>query len=68
MLCESTNVERPGFTMSEMKIAETFDNVMQDAKGRVIVAMFASNIHRMQMVIDVALRFSGRRMSLSDAA
>ena len=61
MLCESTNVERSGFTMSEMKIADTFDNVMQDAKGRVIVAMFASNIHRMQMVIDVALRY-GRRV------
>ncbi len=61
MLCESTNVERPGFTMSEMKISETFDDVFRDAKGRVIVAMFASNIHRMQMVVDVGLRY-GRRI------
>lgn len=61
MLCESTNVERPGHTMSELKIGATFDTMFRDAKGRVIVAMFASNIHRMQMVIDNALRY-GRRV------
>ena len=61
MLCESTNVERPGHTMSEMKIGTTFENMFRDAKGRVIVAMFASNIHRMQMVIDNAIRY-GRRV------
>ena len=61
MLCESTNVERPGHTMSEMKIGTTFEKMFRDAKGRVIVAMFASNIHRMQMVIDSALRY-GRRV------
>ena len=61
LLCESTNVERPGQTMSEMKIGPTFENLFRDAKGRVIVAMFASNIHRMQMVIDNAIRY-GRRV------
>ena len=61
MLCESTNVERPGFTMSELKVGATFDKMFQEAKGRVIVAMFASNIHRMQMVIDNAMRY-GRRV------
>ena len=61
MLCESTNVERPGYTMSEMKIGSTFENMFSQAKGRVIVAMFASNIHRMQMVVDSAIRF-GRRV------
>ncbi len=61
LLCESTNVERPGYTMSEMKIGETFDRMFAQAGGRVIVAMFASNIHRMQMVIDNALRY-GRRV------
>ena len=61
MLCESTNVERSGYTMSEMKIGSTFENMFTQAKGRVIVAMFASNIHRMQMVIDNAIRF-GRRV------
>ena len=61
LLCESTNVERPGHTISERKIGTTFDNQFRDAKGRVIVAMFASNIHRMQMVIDSAISH-GRRV------
>ena len=61
MLCESTNVERPGHTMSERKIGQTFETMFRDAKGRVIVAMFASNIHRMRMVIDNAIRY-GRRV------
>ena len=61
MLCESTNVERPGQTMSEKKIGETFEKMFRDATGRVIVAMFASNIHRMQMVIDNAVAY-GRKV------
>lgn len=61
LLCESTNVERSGFTMSELKVGETFDAMFREAKGRVIVAMFASNIHRMQMVIDNGIRY-GRRV------
>lgn len=61
LLCESTNVERSGFTMSELKVGQTFDNMFREAKGRVIVAMFASNIHRMQMVIDNGIRY-GRRV------
>ena len=61
MLCESTNVERPGQTMSERKIGETFAKMFKDAVGRVIVAMFASNIHRMQMVIDNAVAY-GRKV------
>ena len=50
MLAESTNVERPGYTMSEKKIGETFHNLFKDAKGRIIIAMFASNLHRIQQV------------------
>ena len=61
MLCESTNVERPGQTMSEKKIGDTFEKLFRDAQGRVIVAMFASNIHRMQMVIDSAIAY-GRKV------
>ena len=61
MLCESTNVERPGQTMSERAIGRTFEKMFRDAKGRVIVAMFASNIHRMQMVIDNAIAY-GRKI------
>ena len=61
LLCESTNVERQGYTMSELKIGETFSRMFAQAEGRVIVAMFASNIHRMQMIIDNAIRY-GRRI------
>ena len=61
LLCESTNVERNGYTMSELKVGETFDKMFARAEGRVIVAMFASNIHRMQMIVDNAIRY-GRRV------
>ena len=61
LLCESTNVERPGHTISEYKVGQTFDKLFREAEGRVIVAMFASNIHRMQMVIDNAVSY-GRRV------
>lgn len=61
LMCESTNVERSGHTMSELKVGQTFEKCFEQAEGRVIVAMFASNIHRMQMVIDNGIRF-GRRV------
>lgn len=61
LLCESTNIERPGYTMSERKIGETFVNQFRNAQGRVIVAMFASNINRLQQVIDSGIRF-GRKV------
>ena len=60
-LCESTNVERKGYTMSETKIGQTYLDIFQQAKGRVIVAMFASNVHRVQMVVDSAAMF-GRKV------
>ena len=61
LLCESTNIERPGYTMSERKIGEMFVNQFRNAAGRVIVAMFASNINRLQQVIDSGIRF-GRKV------
>ena len=61
MLAESTNVERPGYTMSERKIGETFHNLFKDAKGRIIIAMFASNLHRIQQVVDNCIEF-GRKI------
>lgn len=60
-LCDSTNVERKGHTMSETRIRQTFVDQFQQAKGRVFVAMFASNIHRVQMVVDSAALF-GRKV------
>ena len=61
LLCDSTNVERPGYTMSEKKIGETFHNLFKDAKGRIIIAMFASNLHRIQQVVDNCIEF-GRKI------
>ena len=61
MLADSTNVERPGYTMSEKKIGETFHNLFKDAKGRIIIAMFASNLHRIQQVVDNCIEF-GRKI------
>lgn len=58
LLCDSTNVERPGYTMSERTVGETFNNLFHDATGRIIVAMFASNVHRIQQVVDAAVRYN----------
>ncbi|MDI6604159.1 ribonuclease J [Aceticella autotrophica] len=64
MLCDSTNIERPGYTMSERTVGETFDNLFRKAEQRIIVATFASNIHRVQQIIDSAHKF-GRKVAIS---
>jgi ribonuclease J len=58
LLADSTNVERPGYTMSERTVGETFNNLFTQAQGRIIVAMFASNVHRIQQVVDSAVRYN----------
>lgn len=55
LICESTNVERPGYTMSERKVGETFKNIFTNTKQRIIVATFASNVHRIQQIINAAV-------------
>ena len=62
LLADSTNVERAGFTMTERNVMETFKSLFRDAKGRIIIASFASNVSRIQMVVDVAVRF-GRKIA-----
>jgi len=57
MLSDSTNAERPGHTLSERIVGEAFTNIFTHAKGRIIVASFASNVPRIQQVIDHAIRF-----------
>ncbi|HEV3155336.1 MAG TPA: ribonuclease J [Candidatus Baltobacteraceae bacterium] len=57
MLSDSTNAERPGHTLSERIVGEAFTNVFSHAKGRIIVASFASNVPRIQQVIDHAITF-----------
>ncbi len=64
LLSDSTNAERGGFTFSEKEVRRAFEDIFSDAKGRIIIATFASNIHRIQQVIDVAVMF-GRKVILS---
>lgn len=54
MLSDSTNVERPGYTLSERVVGTTFDDVFGQCQERIIVATFASNVHRLQQVINAA--------------
>lgn len=58
LMCDSTNVERTGFTMSERTVGETFEEIFINAKSRIIVASFASNVHRIQQVIDASCKFN----------
>ncbi|MEG2353222.1 MAG: ribonuclease J [Clostridium sp.] len=64
LLAESTNVERPGYTMSERTVGEAFENIFLKADGRIIVATFASNIHRIQQLFTAANKF-GRKVAVS---
>jgi ribonuclease J len=64
LLSDSTNAERPGWTPSEMVIGPAFDNVFAEARGRVIVATFASLISRVQQVADAAAKH-GRKMAIA---
>ena len=63
LLADSTNVERQGYTMSERKVAATFNQQMSRATGRVIIAMFASNVKRIQAVVDSSVRY-GRKVCM----
>ncbi|NLG37230.1 MAG: ribonuclease J [Clostridiales bacterium] len=68
MMADSTNAERPGYTMSERTIGESLDALFQETKGRIIISTFSSNIHRIQQICDSAraynrkVSFTGRSM------
>ena len=64
LMADSTNVERAGYTMSEKIIGENLTRIFGNAKGRVIVASFASNINRVQQIINSSL-FYGRKIAFS---
>lgn len=65
LLSDSTNAEQPGYSQSESKVGETFRNLFTQAGDRrIIIATFASNIHRVQQIIDIAEQ-TGRKVALS---
>lgn len=64
MLADSTNVERPGYTMSERTVGETFENIFAKAQGRIIVATFATNVHRIEQIVRASIKF-GRKVAVS---
>ncbi len=62
LMCDSTNAERPGFTLSERTVGKTIDTIFQEHKDtRIIIATFASNVDRVQQIINSAYRF-GRKV------
>lgn len=62
LMCDSTNAERPGYTMSESTVGKTFDNIFADySKQRIIVATFASNVDRVQQIVNSAVKY-GRKV------
>jgi ribonuclease J len=71
LLSDSTNVEKEGYTISDKEIGETLDKIITDSEGRIIVALFASNIARIQLIVDIARNrdkkvvFNGRSIEAS---
>ena len=58
LMCDSTNAERPGFTMSEKTVGETFDRIFREnKKSRLIIATFASNVDRVQQILNCAFKY-----------
>ncbi len=71
LLSDSTNVEKEGYTISDRQISETLDGIVAQSSGRVIVALFASNVARIQIIVDIArarrkkILFNGRSIEAS---
>ncbi|WP_054260408.1 ribonuclease J [Propionispora sp. 2/2-37] len=63
LLSDSTNAEKPGYTRSEKTVGRTFDEIFRMARARIIIATFASHIHRIQQVFDVACKYQ-RKVAL----
>jgi ribonuclease J len=60
LLADSTNIDRRGFTGSELEVTDGFEEIFTGAHGKVVIAMFASSIHRMQIIVDLAAQFDRR--------
>ncbi len=64
LMSDSTNAERPGYAMSERSVGEKFDEIFKGCNKRIIVATFASNVHRVQQIINAAVK-NGRKVAVS---
>ena len=64
LLCDSTNVERPGYTPSESSLAVSFDRIFANEKRRLVIATFSSNVHRVQQIINAAAKYD-RKVALT---
>ena len=64
LLSDSTNVEKPGYSISESNVGEQFEELFKGCSSRIIVTTFASNIHRIQQIFDCALKY-GRRVAVT---
>lgn len=64
LMSDSTNVERPGYAMSEKTVGDKFDKIFSNCDKRIIIATFASNVHRVQQIIDAAAK-NGRKVAVS---
>ena len=60
LLADSTNIDRKGFTGSELEVTDAFEEIFTGAPGKIVVAMFASSIYRMQILVDLAAQFERR--------
>lgn len=61
LLADSTNADEPGYTQSESMVGRTLDQLFKNASGRIIVATFSTNIHRLQQIVDATAKF-GRKI------
>ena len=64
MLADSTNVLRKGYTASERVVGQTLDGIFIEAKNRIIIATFSSNVHRVQKIVELAAKY-GRKVAVS---
>lgn len=64
LLCDSTNVEREGFTISESSVGDSFKRIFHGVRGRIIISTFASNVHRIQQIIEAGVAV-GRKIAVS---
>lgn len=64
MMADSTNATRPGFTESEQKVGNTLEAIFRNATTRIIISTFSSNVHRIQKIVDNAVKF-GRKIAFS---